>query len=142
MKKYLLLLVFTVLSFSTFSQTTSLKPKVRLIEKDTSFCFTLQQSRSVAKALQELQYQDSLVVAYELENKGLKRLISIKDNSIDKLQLQLVNFRQINSNHENQMRLLEQTIQVQDQRLKRSKTQKALLSIGVGILAIFTIANN
>lgn len=131
-----------MLSFSTFSQTTSLKPKVRLIEKDTSFCFTLQQSRSVAKALQELQYQDSLVVAYELENKGLKRLISIKDNSIDKLQLQLVNFRQINSNHENQMRLLEQTIQVQDQRLKRSKTQKALLSIGVGILAIFTIANN
>ena len=68
------------MSFSAFSQ--SLTPKVQVQNKDTLFCFTIPQSKVIAKHLENGRYCDSVLTKTENEIDLLNQLQTVNDSSM------------------------------------------------------------
>ncbi len=69
---------------SIFSQ--GIKPNVQLIGKDTCFCFTIPQSKIIAKDLQKGLYNDSILIQAECELEALKEQKLVTDSATSILQ--------------------------------------------------------
>ena len=126
-------------SCSCFSQ--NLKPTVQQINEDTVFCFTIGQSKEIAKRIESGAYKDSIATRLELENSRLHLIAQKKDTTISSLETKIANLDTINRNQVVNIDLLNTTIKSQQRKIKRSKFHKALLSIGLGILAVIAIIN-
>ena len=127
------------MSCSAFSQ--GLKPTVQQINEDTVFCFTIGQSKEIAKRIESGTYKDSIATRLELENSRLHLVVQNKDSTIYSLESKVDNLDTINRNRQVNIGLLNTTIQSQERKIRRGKFHKTLLAVGLGIITIIAIIN-
>lgn len=128
-----------MMSCSAFSQ--GLKPTVQQINEDTVFCFTIGQSKEIAKRIESGTYKDSIATRLELENSRLHLLAQKKDTTISSLEAKVSNLDTINRNQVVNIELLNTTIQSQERKIRRGKFHKTLLGIGLAIITAIAIIN-
>lgn len=138
MRKLKLLITILTLSCTAFSQ--DLTPTVQQLHGDTLFCFSIPQSKEIAKRLQANTYCDSVVSEQEKLVGLFEELKQTEDSINCQLETKILNLEQINQNQGNNIQLLEKTITVKDQKLKKSKAHKILLGIGLGLMTILAVA--
>lgn len=117
-----------------------LRPIVHQLQNDTVFCFKIGQARELAKLIVKGQFQDSIASRLEIENFRLFKVLEAKDSTISKLEVKALNIEQITQNQQQSMILLEKTIQAQNKQIKRTKFQRTLLGLGLGIITVVAIA--
>lgn len=117
-----------------------LAPKIQSIENEKHYCFTIAQSRSIAKLLELGKYNDSLVHSLSKQVARFELLTTKKDSVISFQSEQLENYAMIVGNNEKAMQLLETRLEHKDKKLKRGKLQKVLLGVGVVVLGILAIS--
>jgi len=89
MKKLIVLIPFLLLSWNSFSQ--GLKPIVFPIKGKDHFCFTAWQAKYIAKSLEKVALQDSLITKLEQQSNDLLVLQQFKDTTIDQLEQKVSN---------------------------------------------------
>lgn len=139
MRKLKLLILIQTISCSAFSQ--DLKPIVQELNGDTLFCFTISQSKEIAKRIQSNTYCDSLILEQQELVELLDKLNTTKDSITTGLEKKVWNLEQMNQNQENNIELLEKSLEVKDKKLKKSKAHKILLGIGLGLMTTLVIVN-
>ncbi len=122
-------------SFISISQ--DLTPKIRKIGKLPHYCFTIEQSREIAKLLELGKYNDSLVKSLSKNIKRFKLVAQKKDSIISFQSDQIDNYSIQVSNTEKTIMLLEENIKRKEKKIKRSKLHKILL--GVSLVALGTL---
>lgn len=125
------------MSFTAFSQ--ALTPKVQLIDGDTVFCFSIEQSRIIAKHLEKGKYCDSLVVQHEQNEKVLKEAVAVKDSTIEKLESKTENLNSIIDNDRESMEHMKRTIDIKDKEIRKQKFHKRILGVAVIVIGIIAI---
>ena len=138
MKKLKLLMIILTISCSAFSQ--GLTPTVQVLDGDTVFCFTIPQSKEIAKRIEANQWCDSMIIEQEIMAELLNHSIEVKDSLAFHLKGKLKNMEVINQNQETNLDYLNESLKVKDEKLKKSKVHKVLLSIGLGLMTILAIA--
>ncbi len=116
-----------------------MKPTVQQLNGDTLFCFTLPQSKVIAKRIQGSVYCDSLIWEQDSLVTLLGQQNMVKDSINASLSTMILNLEQINQNQGTSIELLETTIQAKDKKLKKGKVHKILLGVGLGIMTILAI---
>ncbi len=139
MRKLKLLIITTVMSFCSFSQT--LRPIVEILESDTLFCFNLPQSRELAKIITEGIYSDSIAISLSTENQRLYSLMEVKDKQISNLNATIDLKDQVTKNLDQSVISLTQHVEERDRQLRKSKRQKKWLLIGLSSLLIVAAIN-
>jgi hypothetical protein len=124
-----------MMSYTGISQ--DLVPKVLLIKNKKHFCFTIAQSRELAKLLELGNYNDSLVTQLSITNWRLHYLTYQKDSVIDLQKTQLKNYVSIVSNNKESRDIMTHTIKRKDKRIKRSRLHKIILT--GSILVVTTV---
>lgn len=122
-------------SFISISQ--DLTPKIREINELPHYCFTIEQSREIAKLLELGRYNDSLVNSLSLNIKRFELVTQKKDSIISFQSDQLDNYSIQVSNNDRTIMLLEENIKRKEKKIKRSKLQKILL--GISLVALGTL---
>jgi len=120
-----------------FSQ--GLSPQVQIIENDTLFCFTIGQSKTIAKHLANSVYCDSLEIEYITNIDLLREINSTKDITIANQEHKLSNLSSIIDNNSQSINGLLKVIQKKDKKLRRSRSHKKLLTLGIAIAATIAI---
>ena len=138
MKKLKLLMIILTISSFAFSQ--GLTPTVQVLDGDTIFCFTIPQSKEIAKRIEANQWCDSVIVEQEIVVELLNQSIEVKDSLAFQLKGKLKNLEVINQNQETNLDYLNESLKVKDEKLKKSKVHQVLLSIGLGLMTILAIA--
>jgi len=84
MRVLFLLIVLIKIHFLSFSQKDSiyLRPKIEIINKDTLFCWNIEQSKVIAKYIVDLDYKDSLIKNYQKQIQLNKTILLKKDKII------------------------------------------------------------
>jgi len=124
--------------FMSISQ--SLTPQVQRNETDTLFCFTIEQSKLLAKLLEQGKYDRLGLKATTSQNTELKSLVSIKDTIIN-TQFQMLQVHDsILNNTQEQFLLAEQRSKQITKQLKKKKRQNILLTVGIVVVSILAIA--
>ncbi|WP_299213740.1 hypothetical protein [uncultured Dokdonia sp.] len=80
MKTLIVLITILLLSWSSFSQ--GLKPIVYPIDGESYFCFTLWQSKYIAKTFEKAKLQQGIINLLEDQKKELLLLQEVKDSTI------------------------------------------------------------
>ncbi len=124
-----------MMSFISISQ--DLTPKIREIDKLPHYCFTIAQSREIAKLLELGKYNDSLVNNLSLNIKRFELVTQKKDSIISFQSDQLENYAMVVNNNDRTILLLEETIKRKEKKIKRSKLHKILL--GISLVALGTL---
>lgn len=112
---------------------------MQAIDGDTSFCFTIEQSKIIAKHLTNSVYCDTLLSETEKQKQLLEQTISSKDNIIGKLENKVENQESIIANNEKIEQNLKEIITQKDKQIRKLKVHRIILSglvIFVAILAI------
>ena len=124
--------------FMSISQ--SLTPQIHYSKTDTLFCFTISQSKLIAKYLEEGKYNRLALKSTNHQNTKLKRLIGVQD-SIISTQYQMLQVQDsILNNHQEQLLLaVAQSNQIKKE-LKKKKRQNILLTAGIVVVSILAIA--
>jgi len=138
MKKLKLLMFILTISYSAFSQ--GLTPTVQVLDGDTVFFFTIPQSKEIAKRIEANQWCDSMMVEQEIMVDLLNHSVAVKDSVAIHLKGKVNNMEVINQNQETNMDYLNESLKLKDEKLKKSKVHKVLLSIGLGLMTILAIA--
>jgi hypothetical protein len=128
-----------MMSYTGISQ--DLVPKVLLIKSKKHFCFTITQSRELAKLLELGNYNDSLVTQLSITNWRLHYLTYQKDSVIDLQKTQLKNYVSIVSNNKESMDIMTRTLKRKDKRIKRSRLHKILLTGSILVVTTLLISN-
>jgi len=138
MKKLKLLMIILTISCSAFSQ--GLTPTVQVLDGDTVFCFTIPQSKEIAKKIEANQWCDSMIVAQGEMVELLNQSMEVQDSVTASLQWKMKNLEVINQNQTTNMDYLKESLKAKDKKLKKSKVHKVLLGIGLGLMTILAIA--
>jgi len=138
MKKLKLLMIILTISSSAFSQ--GLTPTVQVLDGDTVFCFTIPQSKEIAKRIEANQWCDSMMVEQEIMVDLLNHSVAVKDSVAIHLTRKANNMEVINQNQETNMDYLNESLKLKDKKLKKNKVHKVLLGIGLGLMTILAIA--
>ena len=125
------------MSFSGFSQ--SLTPKVQVQNKDTLFCFTISQSKAIAKHLENSKYCDSVLTQTENEVELLNQLQVVNDSSILILTMKTGNQQSIITNQDAVIGNLNNDLKQSEKKFRRERWQKRLFAAGTFIFAVLTI---
>jgi hypothetical protein len=125
------------MSFSAFSQ--SLIPKVILQNKDTLFCFTIPQSKVIAKHLENSTYCDSVLTKTENEIELLNQLQVANDSSIIVLKMKTDNQQFIISNQQGVIGNLNMDLKQSEKKYRNERWQKRLFAAGTFIFAALAI---
>ncbi len=128
-----------MMSYTGISQ--DLVPKVLLVKNKKHFCFTIAQSRELAKLLELGNYNDSLVTQLSITNWRLHYLTYQKDSVIDLQKTQLKNYVSIVSNNKESMDIMTRTLKRKDKRIKRSRLHKILLTGSILVVTTLLISN-
>lgn len=124
-----------MMSFISISQ--NLVPKVQLIENEKHYCFTIAQSREIAKLLELGKHNDSLVNNLSLNIKRFELVTQKKDSMISFQSDQLENYSMVVNNNDRTIMLLEESIRQKEKKIKRSTLHKILL--GISLVALGTL---
>jgi hypothetical protein len=122
------------MSFTGFSQV--LTPKVEISEADTFFCFTLPQSRIIAKELLHAQYSDSIVMALEEKNCLQYELILKKDSIIASQSAMISNYSVLQKTYEGKLEALTKALAYEQKKARRYKRISWLTGIGMVALGV------
>lgn len=125
------------MSYSIFSQ--DIKPIVQLIGKDTFFCFTIPQSKIIAKDLEKGRYCDSILSQTECELEALKEQIITNDTAISVLQENISNQAKMNINLETALQTIESDLLLSKKHERKQRWQKRLFVATTFILVSFAI---
>ena len=125
-------------SFMGISQ--DLKPLVKNIDNQKYFCFTIKQSRFVAKRMEISLFQDSIIDVMKLRSFRWELLTQKKDTIILKLETKVENLSLVHQNDEEQFKELNFTIKKQSKKIKRGKLERWLFGGGLLILTGIIIA--
>lgn len=125
------------MSFSVSSQ--SLIPKVQLQNKDTLFCFTIPQSKVIAKHLENSTYCDSVLTQTENEVDLLNQLQAVNDSSILILKMKTDNQQSIITNQDAVIGNLNNDLKQSEKKFRREQWQKRLFAAGTFMFAVLTI---
>lgn len=126
-----------MMSFSVSSQ--SLTPKVVVQNKDTLFCFTIPQSKVIAKNLEGNRYCDSVLTQTENEVELLNQLQAVNDSSILILKMKTENQQSIIINQDAVIGNLDNDLKQSEKKIRRERWQKRLFAAGTFIFAVLTI---
>lgn len=137
MKKLMLLIALTAMSFTGSSQ--NLTPKVQVQNKDTVFCFTIPQSKVIAKHLENSRYCDSVLMQTENEVELLHQLQAINDSSLVIMKMKSENQQTIMLNQEAVIGDLHLEVQQTEKKLKSERWQKRLFAAGFFVMTVVTI---
>lgn len=137
MKAFRLLTLLAMMSYCAFSQ--GLKPTLTLLQGDTAFCFSILQSKEIAKHLKSGLYKDTVITVLERGNERLFGVVHLKDSIIEKQKQENRNLEMIGSNDKENIRLLEGTISMQDKKLNQNKTEKLLLKVGLALATFIAV---
>jgi hypothetical protein len=127
------------MSFIGTSQ--DLVPKVQQIGNEKHYCFTILQSREIAKLLELGKYNDSLVSSLSLANQRFELLIQKKDSIISFQSDKLENYSMVQQNNDKTIFLLEERLARQEKKVKRGKLHKILLAVSLVALGTLVISN-
>lgn len=125
------------MSFSVSSQ--SLIPKVQVQNKDTLFCFTIPQSKVIAKHLENSKYCDSVLTQTENEVELLNQLQAVNDSSILVLTMKTGNQQHIINNQEGVIQNLNTDLKQSEKKYRNERWQKRLFAAGTFIFAALAI---
>jgi hypothetical protein len=125
------------MSFTGSSQ--SLTPKVQAQNKDTVFCFTIPQSKVIAKHLQNSRYCDSVLVQTENEVELLNQLQAVNDSSLLIMKMKTENQQTVILNQESVIGDLHLEVQQTEKKLKSERWQKRLFAVGFFVISIVAI---
>lgn len=126
-----------MMSFSVSSQ--SLIPKVIIQNKDTLFCFTISQSKVIAKHLENSTYCDSVLTKTENEIELLNQLQTVNNSSILVLKMKTDNQQYIISNQEGVIGNLNVNLKQSEKKYRNERWQKRLFATGTFIFAALAI---
>ncbi len=126
-----------MMSFSVSSQ--SLIPKVQVQNKDTLFCFTIPQSKVIAKHLENSTYCDSVLIQTENEVELLNQLQAVNDSSILVLTMKTGNQQHIINNQEGVIQNLNTNLKQAEKKYRNERWQKRLFAAGTFIFAALAI---
>jgi hypothetical protein len=110
------------------------------LDGDTSFCFTITQSKQIAKKIVSNNYCDSVTIVQDEKIGLLNALTENKDSTITNLKWKIVNLNTMQKNNKTSIGHYEKTIATQKKLLKRSQFHKMLLSVGLGVVTVIAIA--
>lgn len=125
------------MSFSVSSQ--NLTPKVTIQNSDTLFCFTVPQSKVIAKHLQNSVYCDSVLVQTENVVELLNQLQVVNDSSILVFKMKTENQQSIMSNQEGEIGNLNIKLKQTEKKYKSERWQKRLFAAGTFLFAALAI---
>lgn len=128
------------MSFSVSSQ--SLIPKVTVQNKDTLFCFTVPQSKVIAKHLQNSMYCDSVLTQTEYEIELLNQKQAVNDSSMLILKMKTENQQSIISNKDGEIGNLNIKLEQTEKKFKNERWQKRLFAVGTFLFATLAIIKN
>lgn len=137
MKKLMPLILLLTMSFTASSQ--SLKPKVRLENKDTLFCFTIQQSKAIAKHLENSHYCDSVLIQTENQVELLNQLQAVNDSSMLIMKMKTENQQTMIDNQQAVIGDLNLKLKQTEKKVKNERWQKRLFALGFFAMTIVTI---
>jgi hypothetical protein len=120
-----------------FSQT--ITPKIQLIGKDTCFCFTIPQSKIIAKELQKGLYNDSILTQTECELGALKEQKATDDKATIVLQQKVKNQSQMLTNQENAVAAVTSDLQSSRKNERNQRWQKRFFVLTTFLSVGFTI---
>lgn len=126
-----------MMSFLVSSQ--SLIPKVQLQNKDTLFCFTIPQSKVIAKHLESSKYCDSVLTKTENEIDLLNQLQTVNDSSILILKMKTDNQQYIINNQEGVIQNLNTDLKRSEKQYRNEHWQKRLFAAGTFLFAALAI---
>jgi hypothetical protein len=126
-----------MMSCSVSSQ--SLIPKVIIQNKDTLFCFTIPQSKVIAKQLENSTYCDSVLTKTENEIELLNQLQVAKDSSILVLKMKMDNQQFIIGNQHGVIGNLNMDLKQSEKKYRNERWQKRLFAAGTFIFAALAI---
>jgi len=104
------------------------------------FCFTIPQSKEIAKRIEANQWCDSMIIAQGEMVELLNQSMGVQDSVAASLQWKMKNLEVINQNQATNMDYLKESLKAKDKKLKKSKVHKVLLGIGLGLMTILAIA--
>lgn len=125
------------MSFLASSQ--NLTPKVQIQNKDTVFCFTIPQSKVIAKHLQNSKYCDSVLVQTENEVELLNQLQAVNDSSLLIMKMKTENQQTVILNQESVIGDLHLKVQQTEKKLKSERWQKRLFAVGFFVISVVAI---
>lgn len=125
------------MSFTVSSQ--SLTPKVRLENKDTLFCFNIQQSKVIAKHLENSRYCDSVLVQTENQVELLNQLQAVNDTSLLIMKMKTENQQAMIVNQEAVVGDLNLKLEQTEKKFKSERWQKRLFAAGFFVMTVLTI---
>lgn len=117
-----------------------LKPLVQNIDNQKYFCFTIKQSRFIAKQLERGLFQDSIINMMKLRSFRWQLLTQKKDTIILKLEDKVENLSLVNQNEDEQIKELNLTIKKQNRKIKRNKFERWFFGGGLLVLTGIIIA--
>ena len=126
---------------SCFCFSQNLKPRVQLLNEDTVFCFTINQSKEIAKLIEKGSYLDTISTLLETENSRLFLVLAKKDSIITKLEKMVANEVLISGHRQDNIKLLESTVKAQNKNIKRTKFHRNILVLTLGVITGFAITN-
>lgn len=125
------------MSFSVSSQ--SLTPKVQIQNKDTLFCFTIPQSKVIAKHLENSRYCDSVLMQTESEVELLHQLQAVNDSSLLIMKMKTENQQTVILNQDAVIGDLHLKVQHTEKKLKSERWQKRLFALGFFVISVVAI---
>ena len=126
-----------MMGFSGFSQ--SLIPKVQVQNKDTLFCFTIPQSKVIAKHLENSTYCDSVLTQTENEVDLLNQFQTVNDSSILVLKMKTENQQYIIGNQDGIIQNLNTDLKRSEKKYRNERWQKRLFAAGTFLFAALAI---
>ncbi len=121
----------------SFSQ--GLTPTVQQANNDTLFCFSVVQSKELARRLATSAYNDSLAMALTRENERLYTLVNNQTRQAKNLELKVRLTNIAMENQERTIQAMEDYLEQQDKVLHRSKREKRLMALGLAALAVLSV---
>ncbi len=121
----------------SFSQ--GLTPTVQQATNDTLFCFSVVQSKELARRLATSAYNDSLAMALTRENERLYTLVNNQTRQAKNLELKVRLTNIAMENQERTIQAMEDYLEQQDKVLHRSKREKRLMALGLAALAVLSV---
>lgn len=125
------------MSFSASSQ--SLAPKIQVQNKDTLFCFTMPQSKVIAKHMENSRYCDSVLTQTENEVELLNELQMVKDSSLLIMKMKTENQQTMIQNQEAVIGDLNLKLEQTEKKFKGERWQKRLFAAGFFVMTVLTI---
>jgi len=120
--------------WSCISISQTLEPTVQTIESEKYFCFTIEQSRFIAKQFEYSIYQGSRIKLFEIDITRYGQLTREKDLIIFGLETKINNLNVIQINDQLQMDQLHSTIKKKNKQIKRGRF--VTWSLGTGLAVV------